>query len=193
MGQMPGKPTRICIIDAAGGVPREARPDDILDQGVPTWSADGRSLVFGELRERKSDAEMTIRMLDLKTGAETILPGSRGKWSPRWSQDGRYIVAQTTDFKEIHLFDCESQSWRLLARVPSDDVVWSLDGKYVHFQAHTNRGLALMRVGIEDGKVVELAQKPEFEFSWSGVAADGSPMTLRTTMIEDIYALKLKL
>lgn len=192
MGQMPGKPTRIYIVDATGGVPREVKPDDILDQGVPTWSADGRFLVFGELRERKPDAEMTIRILDLQTGAESMLPGSKGKWSPRWSPDGRYIVAQTTDFKEIHLFDCDSRSWRVLVRMRSDDVVWSLDGKYVHFQAHTNRGIALMRVGIEDGKVVELARKPEFEFSWSGVAADGSPMTLQTTMIEDIYALKLK-
>jgi hypothetical protein len=117
MGRMTGKPWKIYIVNASGGIPEEVKPDDPFDQGVPSWSADGCCLTFGELRDRKPDAEMAIRVLDLRTGAETILPGSKGKWSPRWSPDGRTIVAETTDFKGLDLFDCKTQTWKLLARI----------------------------------------------------------------------------
>ena len=193
MGRMPGKLWQIYIVNVAGGVPEEVKPDDPFDQGVPSWSADGRSLVFGELRDRKPDAEMVIRVLDLRTGAETVLPGSKGKWSPRWSPDGRYILAQTTDFKELDLFDCKSQTWKPLARAYGDDATWSLNGRFVHFMASTERGRALFRVRVEDGKVEQLALQPEYEYSWSGVAPDGSPLTLRSVKIEEIYALDLRL
>ncbi len=193
MGQEPGKPWRIYIVNASGGAPEEVKPDDPFDQGVPSWSSDGRYLVFGELRDRKPDAEMVIRVLDLNTGTEAVLPGSKGKWSPRWSPDGSTILAQTTDFKELDLFDCKSQSWRVLTRALSGDATWSVDGKFVHFMAITERGMALSRVGIEGGKVEELALQPEFEYSWSGVAPDGSPLTLRAVKMEEIYALELRL
>jgi DNA-binding winged helix-turn-helix (wHTH) protein/Tol biopolymer transport system component len=193
MGQKPGKPWRIYVVDAAGGVPQEVKPDDPFDQGVPSWSTDGRFLVFGELRGRKPDADMVIRVLDPQTGAESILPGSKGKWSPRWAPNRRSILAQTTDFKELDLFDCKSQTCRTLARVQSDDASWSLDGKFIHFQANTERGRALCRIRVDDGKVEQLALQPEKEYSWSGVAPDGSPLTFRALKIEEIYALEVRL
>jgi DNA-binding winged helix-turn-helix (wHTH) protein len=70
MGQITGKPWRIYIVNASGGVAKEVKSDDPFDQGVPSWSADGRSLVFGELNDRKPGAEMAIRVLDLGTGTE---------------------------------------------------------------------------------------------------------------------------
>jgi Tol biopolymer transport system component len=193
MGQMPGKPSRVYIVNASGDVAQEVKPDDPVDQGVPSWSADGNSLVFGELRERKPDTEMTIRVLDLRSGTEIILPGSKGKWSPRWSPDGRTILAQTSDFRELDLYDCKSQTWRVLARAPSNDASWTVDGKFVHFEANTERGRVLCRVRVADGRVEELALQPEYEYSWSGVAPDGSPLTSRSVKIEEIYALDLKL
>jgi len=193
MGQMPGEHTRVYIVDASGGVPEEVEPDDPVDQGVPSWSADGRSLVFGELRERKPNAEMIIRTLDLASGTETVLPGSKGKWSPRWSPDGRTILAQTSDFAELDLYDCKTQTWRVLVKAPSNDATWSLDGKFVYYEAHTEQGSMLCRVRIADGAVEELALQPEYKYSWSGVAPDGSPLTSRSVKIEEIYALDLKL
>ncbi len=137
---------------------------------------------------------MAIRVLDLGTGTETILPESKGKWSPRWSPDGRYVLAQTSDFKQLELFDCKAQTWKFLARAAAmNDASWSADGQFVHFEASTERGNALFRVRIDDGKVEQLALQPEFEYSWSGVAPDGSPLTLRALKIEEIYALDLKL
>jgi Tol biopolymer transport system component len=114
MGQAPNQPSRMFIINASGGQPQAVKPGDSLDQGVPSFSGDGRYIAFGELRERHSDDDMLIRLLDLKTGKETVLPESQAKWSPRWSPDGRYIVASATNFGSLSLFDCARRRWTLL-------------------------------------------------------------------------------
>jgi Tol biopolymer transport system component len=137
---------------------------------------------------------MVIRTLDLDSGTETVLAGSKGKWSPRWSPDGRYILAATTDASELHLFDCKSRRWKPLASLRAiNDPTWSSDGRFVHLTASTERGIALFRIKVADGKREELALRPEFEYSWSGVAPDGSPLTLRSIKLEEIYALDLRL
>ncbi len=191
-GREAGKLWRIYTVDAVGGLPQEVKPDDPFDQGVPTWSADGRSLAFGELRDRKSDADMVIRVLDLATSMETILAGSKGKWSPRWSPDGRTILAQTTDFRSlissIAVTNVDPSCTGVVGR---RDLVC---GRQVRTLSREHRkGIALFRVRVEDGKIDELALQPEQEYSWSGVAPDGSPLTLRTVKIEEIYALDLRL
>jgi Tol biopolymer transport system component len=194
MGRMPGKPTRIFVIDAAGGTPQAIKPDDAFEQGVPSWSADGKRIVFGELRRRKPDSEMLVHVLDLAAGTESILPESQGKWSARWSPGGRYILAGTTDFRSLVLFDLQTQSWTPLASGSDiNDATWSPDGRFVHFRAQSEHGLALFRVRIADAVVEQLAMYPIPEQNWAGVAPDGSPLVLRSTRIQEIYALDLKL
>ena len=193
MGQEPNQTYRIFIIGASGGEPRAAKPGDSLEQGVPSWSGDGRYLVFGELRNRRSDDDMLIRLLDLKTGTETILPGSKGKWTPRWSPDGRYIVAVATNSGSLALFDCARRRWTPLVKARDiEDPVWSLDSRFVHFTALTDAGRALFRVRIADAVVERLAPDPASEIRWSGVGPDGSPLVLNSTRIEEIYAIDFK-
>jgi len=193
MGQFPDRPSRIFIVDASGGQPQAAKPDDALDQGVPSWSGDGRYLVFGELRQRRSDDDMLIRLLDLNTGVETLLPGSKARWTPRWSPDGRYIVAVATNSRSLALFDCTKNRWTTLAAgVDIEDPVWSLDNRFVHFSALTENGRALFRVSVTGGGVEWLAPYPPSPIRWAGVSPDGSPLVMNSTRIEDIYALSFK-
>jgi Tol biopolymer transport system component len=46
------------------------------DQGVPTWSADGKYLVFGDWLNRKGGNAMALHRLDVEKKTVTILPGS---------------------------------------------------------------------------------------------------------------------
>lgn len=102
-------------------------------------------------------------------------------------------MASTTDFSELDLFDCASRQWRTLVRTRQiDNVSWSHDGKWIHFTAWSDKGYALYRVRVADGKVEQLALHPEFEDAWTGVAPDGSPLALRAVKIEEVYALDLK-
>ena len=196
MGQALNQPSQIFIVGASGGQPKALKPGDSLDQGVPSWSGEGRYLAFGELRGRRSDADMLIRLLDLKTGKESILPGSKAKWTPRWSPDGRYIVAVATDSSSLALFDCAGLRWARLATARGiDDPAWSSDSRFVHFNAETgaNGGRELFRVRIADGVVERLAPLPHSQIRWSGVSPDGSPLVLNSRRIEDIYAIDFKL
>jgi Tol biopolymer transport system component len=195
MGQAPNQLSRIFIINASGGQPQAVKTDDSLDEGVPSWSSDGRYLVYGELRQRHSDNEMLIRLLDLKTGKEDFLPGSKAKWTPRWSPDGRYIVAVATKSGSLALFDCFRRRWTpLVSALQIDDPVWSLDSRFVHFSALTkgDGGRALFRVRIADAVVERLAPYPSSLVRWSGVGPDGSPIVQNPTRIEDIYAIDFK-
>lgn len=195
MGQAPGQPWRIYTVDAFGGEPHIEKPDDTLDQGVPSWSNDGKSLVFGERRGSRSDENMSIRVLDLNSGTEKALPESEGKWTPRWSPDGRYIVALGTDFRSLSLYDYRWRRWNTLATLTSiEDPAWSLDSRYVHFRAqpsgHTGR--ALFRVRVPDGAVEQLTPYLSSDITWTGVAPDGSPLVLNTTKVTEIYAIRFK-
>jgi Tol biopolymer transport system component len=137
---------------------------------------------------------MLIHLLDLTTGTQTILPDSLGKWSPRWSPGGQYIVAATPDFRSLVLFDWQSQRWTPLAKGRAiDDATWSRDSRFVHFRAQTEHGMAVFRVRVADATFEQLAMYPVSERAWAGVAPDGSPLVLHSTRIEEIYALELKL
>jgi Tol biopolymer transport system component len=195
MGQFPNQPSRIMIVDASGGQPQAAKPDDPLEQGVPSWSGDGRYLVFGELRGRGSDEDTLIRVLDLRTGKEPPLPGSKGKWTPRWSPGGRYVVAVATNGSSLALFDCTERRWTTMAAgVEIEDPVWSLDSRYVHFSATMmqNGERALFWASVNGGPVERLAEYPPSPVTWSGVSPDGSPLVVNSTRIEDIYAISFK-
>ena len=81
---------------------REQIPEDAEKKLDPDWSADGTRIVFGN---GPADTDSSIRVLDVNTHQVSTLPGSKGLYSPRWSPDGRYIVAMTFDSRSLMLFD----------------------------------------------------------------------------------------
>jgi Tol biopolymer transport system component len=109
MGQMPAKPVKIYRVAAEGGGVEQLTTGDHNDSD-PNWSADGTSLVFAG-----NSGIQSINLLNLKTHQVTSLPGSEGLFSPRWSPDGRYIDASTSDAQKLMLFDFRTQKWRELA------------------------------------------------------------------------------
>jgi hypothetical protein len=58
---------------------------------------------------------MVLRVLDLATGRVSVVPGSKGLFSPRWSPDGRHIVAFTSDSLSLRMYDIAAQAWSDLA------------------------------------------------------------------------------
>ena len=197
MGQQPGGRRRIYIIPAIGGAPVSAT-SWARDQGVPTWSPDGSRIVFGELLYQKPDAEMTIRILDLKHNTVEELPGARGYWTPRWSPDGRFISATTPDFHKLVLFDWQSKQWMQVAEFPRIDYpAWTPDSTYVYFLANVN-GISgdnsIWRVRVGDHAVEQVAKVHGFVTTpvWYGVAPDGSPLAARSVAVKEVYALTLR-
>ncbi len=185
MGRAPRKDWKIYLIPGNGGTP-EALTHTTLTEGDPTWSPDGNSLVFGETSDSAQPTH--IYAVDLETRRTSTLPGSEGLFSPRWSPDGRFIVALgAREERKTVLFDIRSQKWTELVR--GHDLgypVWSKDSKYIHlFDILGRQTLACYRVRIRD-------HKGPFG-PWEGLAPDGSPLFMRDLSMSEIYALDLDL
>ena len=186
----PGKQEKIYLVSADGGSPQQLLPGDSEPQQNPDWSPDGEKIVFGGV---PADDHATIRVLDLNTRQVSTLPGSRGVFAPFWSPDGRYIVAMPSDSLSLVLFDFQTQQWSQLAKVRSAFMNWSRDGRYVYF-LHWLDNPAVMRVRITDRKLErawDLTNVPNTGNigPWLGLAPDDSPLLLRDTGTQDVYAL----
>src|SRR5262249_47949026 len=129
--RVPGKPWKAYLISAEGEAPQQLTAEErsALDPG---WSLDGKTLVFGDVEAK------IIRLLDLSTRQVSKLPGSEGLFSPRWSPDGRYILALPVGLmNKLLLFDFTTQKWAELAEREASEPRWSQDGKYAYFGSYS--------------------------------------------------------
>jgi eukaryotic-like serine/threonine-protein kinase len=186
----PGKKTRLYVVAAEGGTPSEAIPQEPRDEWDPTWSADGTKIAFGS---GASNLDGDIQILDLQTKQVAALPGSRGLFSPRWSPDGRYLIALPFDSSSIMSFDFAAQKWEQIAKLNLAFPNWSKNSDYVYF-LHEEDDPAVMRVRLSDHKVERVADLKNFRKAgffglWLGLAPDDSPLLLRDTGTQEIYSL----
>ncbi len=188
---LPGEPWRIYIISAEGGTPEQITTGEYNEADVG-WSPDGNSLVFGSMGIFNLPT-FGIHVLDLRTRQSSQLPGSVGLFSPRWSPDGRYIVAITADSQKLMLFDLTSRKWTELASAYVGFPSWTRDGKYVYFDALLPNESAFFRVRISDHKLERVASLKNVRrtgtYNWTGLAPDDSPLLLRDIGTQEIYAL----
>ena len=195
-GQTPTQPWRAYLISAEAGSPEPLLPSagESLD---PSWSPDGNAIAFGgsaeSARNSKADA---IHVIDLKTRQATSVPGSAGLFSPRWSPDGRYILAMTGNYRKLVLFNRATGQWEDLITARSGYPDWSKDGKYVYFSDPFNKDAPFYRLRLSDRKLERLVNLADFgrlalgRFGWwTGLGPDDSLLTTRDVSLQEIYAL----
>src|SRR6516164_8894212 len=105
--------------------------NDPEPQQDPNWSPDGNKIVFSSNGNNPNTAQ--IRVLDLSNQQLSTLPESQGLYSPRWSPDGRYIVAMPFDSLSLRLFDFQTEKWSELLKGSIAFPSWSTNGLYVYF------------------------------------------------------------
>ena len=194
LGQRP----KLYMISADGGTPALLIPQAAQGpegDGDPLWSPDGSKIMFGS--PGASDSEAVIRVFDVNTRQVSTLPGSKGFFSGEWSPNGRYIAAFTYDSSKLMLFDVSTQKWEELAKMPCAFNSWSKDSEYVYFLVLDQTQPAVMRIRIRDRKLEQVADLRNFRQTgffgvWMGLAPDDSPLLLRDTGTQDIYALDWK-
>jgi WD40 repeat protein len=102
-----GKPAKIFLVSAQGGTVQELLSESRREMD-PTWSPVGKRIAFGRLAFAE---DQDIEVLDLQPHQVSVLPGSQGIFSPRWSPDGRFLVAVGSDSRKLVLFDFQTQKW----------------------------------------------------------------------------------
>jgi serine/threonine protein kinase/Tol biopolymer transport system component len=185
-----GQNARLRTISVDGGTSTEQLPENPESKLDADWSADGTKIVFGN---GPANPDSSVRLLDVNTHQLSTLPDSKGLYSPRWSPDGRYIAAMNFDSRILMLFDFQNQKWQELARVTMGFPNWSKNSDYVYF-LHEEDHPSVMRVHISDHKVESVADLKHFRQAgywsvWLGMAPDDSPLLLRDTGTQEVYAL----
>ena len=199
MASRPGRPWKIFVIPAEGGTPQEVSAGD-RNQGDPSWTPKGDSIVFAGMPwlEYGATSGPNIHMVDLKTSQISDVPGSENLFSPRCSQDGRYIAALSADSTKLVLYDTEKKSWTQLADSRFGFETWSHDGKYLYAEDYSDKSDDLARVNLASGRVERLFSLKEvprgfdpWEF-WIGLAPDDSLLLMRDKSTQEIYSLDVR-
>lgn len=196
-GRMPGEPWHIYLLDVRGDV-AGSRPVRLTtreqEEGMPSWSADGTRITFGDVPPLFGHPVGTeaIHVYDLTRHTLTDLPGSKGLWTSRWSPDGRTIAALTVVGQQLKLFDVETATWRPTSATHVNDPTWSRDGRAIYFDTEGVRH-AIQRLRVEEDVVNELTDLNEYiTVSWCGLTPDDSPLMLRNLGTLELYALDLR-
>lgn len=199
MGREPGKVWKIYTVDSDGG---HLRPllNENRNEADPDWSADGRSIVFGRLPElMAADSQpKVIYLLDLKSNKVSVLPGSEGLFSPRWSPDGRYIAALSLDQTKMMLYDTTTKKWRLLAQQNVDDPEWSHDGKKIFFHDFVQEGQPIYKLTIANGHLERIAGMRDarsadvVDYRFAGLAPGGIPLVNARMSTANIYSATIR-
>jgi Tol biopolymer transport system component len=153
--QLPGGPPRACVVSAEGGAMQEVLPQK-GEQGVPSWSADGKSIALAVNVSAPDgfNGPKGIYIVDWETRKATKLPDSESFTSPMWSPDGKYLTAKTFDQHRILLFDSQAGKWKEIAngKLLSGHGAWTHDSQYLLIQDGLEPGQPIYRLHAGDFK-----------------------------------------
>ncbi len=188
---LPGQREDVFVISVSAGESRRVAGGELsMRQGG--WTPDGNSLLYFAL---KNADRYTISFVDLKTMKTRDIPASEASVGATLSPDGRYIAATPVDGQKLMIYDVAAQKWSDLAKQNVNAIRWSYDSQYVYFDTQSNSDPAIYRVRVSDHKLETVASLKNLRrvilpfWAWMGLNPDGSPLLMRDTGTQEVYAL----
>jgi serine/threonine protein kinase/Tol biopolymer transport system component len=200
---IPGKAWKVFLISRDGGTPEAVTTEDVWETD-PTWSSDGSTLAFGHYDLLHAEKTF-INLFNVKNRQLLQLPDSLGVFGPRWSPDGRYILAETQAANDkLMLFDVKDQKWRALnvAAKNFGYMTWSRDSASVYFDTLQTGASAFFRLRISDSKLEKICDLNKVAryadlfgggSSWTGLGPSETLLLPRDTSTQEIYSFDLQL
>ena len=155
------------------------------------WMPDGRSIIFQDVAGQMNTV---LRQSTWKPCKASDFAGGRAGW-PELSPDGRYLVSTTMDGQKLKLFDFTTRKWSDLIQTNIGWAQWSADSKFVYFDSGASADPAIYRLSLASRQPERIAGLKDFRrvvqpwASWMGLTPDGSPLLLRDTGTQEVYAL----
>jgi serine/threonine protein kinase len=196
-----GKPWKVMVVPAQGGTPQEVLPENRNEVDVD-WAPDGNHVVFGRISSLSDTEPLGIESVDLKTGMVSIIPESEGRFSPRWSPDGRYLAAMSSDSRQLFIFDLQTKKWSKWYEAKEGMLgypLWASDSSSIYFATYYTSRPSVQRVRLGENvseMVFDLdghARLGGYWGAWSGVTPDGEALFVRDISSKEIYALDVEL
>lgn len=184
-----------------GGIPIRVNTGEQVSSEDANWSPDGKEIVFcsNPWRLGRRQERVEIKVLNLKTHAIASLPADGHLYSPRWSPDGRYILARPIDKQSLQVFDLETHRWKTLSTGGNPEwPVWSHDGQFVYFhRLGAGSGEGFFRISVASGAMQRVADSTGLRETgmfgqWFGLDRSDSPIVLRDVGSNELYALTLE-
>jgi eukaryotic-like serine/threonine-protein kinase len=194
-----GQAWKIFLIPRDGATPQQLL-SEVLDQSDPSWSPDGKKLAYGRFGEGQAGG---LHVVELASRQVFDIPGSEKLFSPRWSPDGQYLAALSTDSTKLTLFNWKTQTWSDWVTEPRAFGCpnWSADSEYLYYDTATftdHQTFRRVKVGESHSELVAdlkglLRYAAPPAYGWTGLAPDGSALFDRDLSTDEIYALELEL
>ena len=157
----------IYVMDADGSNPQNLT-NDLNDDKYPSWSPDGKRIIFSSERDGhfRGEAGITseIYVMDADGGNQQKLTNNRqNDWDPSWSPDGGHI-AFVSDRKgdwenlEIYVMDADGGNQQKLTNNRGYDGApsWSPDGKRIAFTSERDENWGIYVMDTDGGNLQNL-------------------------------------
>lgn len=188
MGRLDGK-WRVVVADAETNRWEQLVPNG-PDQGVPTWTGEGR-LVYGDFPDGDAHRIMKLHVFDSRTHKVSVLARSEGLWTVRCSPDGKYLAALRQDSTGLLISRWGSSDWRqILASTNLDDLNWSADSQRLLVLRSRHLLTTLDFSGDHVRHIADVATFPYASEQWFGLAPDGSVLGLRGVTSQEVYSVR---
>jgi Tol biopolymer transport system component/DNA-binding winged helix-turn-helix (wHTH) protein len=191
-------PGTVYLISATGGTPEQLLPGQpyVTD---PDWSPDGKTLVVVHPIPGQQN-DVALFLVDLATRKETMVTGSKGRFFPHWSPDGRHIAAYADDGHGVDIYSFATHKWTSIVTAAAIGFPsWSRDSSSLYYQKILEDGQPVYRFNMRMGHTDMVARFDDelaggiSRCALMGLAPDGALLLDTTRGSRDLYRAKLTL